>query len=169
MKKAMLAVVLVFVFASMSTANKTMKNSPDGFRGIKWGDPVSALGETARLIEEDKLSEAEFYLRTDEEMSLGGASLHTVAYVFWKGKFTTVIIRCNGSSDFDALKAVAVERFGTPVKPNRFIESYGWLDDNALVSVSKNPATLMIASMRFYKEREAEKEGKAKSGAVSDF
>lgn len=169
MKRILLAVILLLVLASLAAANKPMKNSPDGFRGIKWGAPVSALGKTAQLVEEDKMDETKFYQKTDEDLTLGGATLSRIAYVFWRGKFTSAIIKCDSASEFPALKSVAVARFGTPVKPNEFIERYGWLDDNALVSLYQNPPTLMIVSMRLYNEQQAAREKKAKSGAATGF
>lgn len=169
MKKVLIAMILALAICTAASANKSMKNSPDGFRGIKWGDPISALGKTAQMVEENKVDETKFYIKTDEDLTLGGASLSAIAYVFWREQFATVMIRCKSPSEFEALKAVAVERFGTPVKPNRFIESYGWLDDNAFVSVSQNPPTMTIASMKLFKEQQVEREKKAKLGATTGF
>lgn len=169
MKKIMLALVLVFVFASVSTADKPIKNSPDGFRGIKWGSPISALGKTAKMVEEDKNDETKFYQKTNEDLTLGGATLSRVAYSFWRGKFAGVIIKCDSSAEFEALKSVAIERFGTPVKPNRYIETYGWIDGNAFISLTKNPTRLMIVSMRLFNEQQEARAKKAKAGAATGF
>lgn len=77
MKKILLALLIIFAFCSISTA--TIKDSPDGFRGIKWGDPPSALG--ARI----KTGDGQFsitYEKKGDKLSIGSAKLKSIRYKF---------------------------------------------------------------------------------------
>ncbi len=144
MKKIVFALLLILVLSSVSAANKPIKNSPDGFRGIKWGDPVSALGKTDGHVYEEPVFGFKLYSRADEDLSLGSAQLSSLNYTFWKGQFISVGLGCKSPSDFPAMKAAAIQRFGKPVKPDRSIEKYTWQDDNVLITLDQNSLKMMI-------------------------
>ncbi len=170
MKKVILSILLVILIESMGFASiPDFKNSPDGFRGLKWGDSVSALGVNAELIRNEPKIETVQYSKKGEVLSLGGADLSQVVYFFWKDKFISVMLICKSPSDFHPLKEVAIERFGNPVKPNRYIEKYGWLDDNAMINLSKNPPSMAITSVSLLLQQIQENKEKAKSGAATGF
>ena len=145
MKKIFLALLLILVSSSFASANKPIKNSPDGFRGMKWGDPLSALGKTAEFVHEEPVFGFKYYSKTDEDLSFGSAQLSSINYTFWKGQFISVGLRCKTPSDFPAMKAAAIEKFGKPVKPDNSIEKYTWQDDNVLITLEQNSERMIIA------------------------
>ncbi len=147
MKKIVFVLLLILVLSSVSAANKAIKNSPDGFRGIKWGDPISALGKTDGSLYEEPVFGFKYYSKADEDLSFGSAQLSSINYTFWKGQFISVGLRCKTPSDFPAMKAAAIEKFGKPVKPDNSIEKYTWQDDNVLITLEQNSERMIIACL----------------------
>lgn len=54
MKKSLLAILAAPILCSAGAAE--IKNAPDGFCGVKWGDPPSALGARDKVEENSSLS-----------------------------------------------------------------------------------------------------------------
>lgn len=157
-KKIVFALLLILVFSPVAGANKPIKNSPDGFRGIKWGDPLSALGKTDGHVYEEPVFGFKLYSRVDEDLSFGSAQLSSVSYAFWKGQFINVGLHCKTPSDFPAMKAAAIERFGKPVKPDGSIEKYIWQDENVLITLEQNSPKMMIYFLPLLKKCTLEQE-----------
>lgn len=168
MKKALLAVLAILIFCSAGMA--AIKDSPDGFRGIKWGQPPSALGKYTTLLVDGATI---VYTKNDDKLKIGGADLKYIAYVFWENKFMSVIIRTEGLSNSDALKAAMFERYGEPQYEQGVLQSdHTWSDKNVLITYtyesdgSKASATISGRSI-FHAKQEREKAA-AQKGA-EDF
>lgn len=131
MKKALLAVLLVFFFCSVAVA--AIKDSPDGFRGIKWGQSPAALGENAILV--DSSGKKSFYYIKGDNCRIGEADVDCISYFFWDNKFITATILAEGEFNSSALKAAMIEWYGEQYD----LDSDGehvWSDDNAYITLT---------------------------------
>lgn len=129
MRKSCLAVVMILIFATSAMGNRYMKNSPLGFRGVKWGDPPSALGDRMQISKN-------IYVRIGDEMNIGGAKLTAILYVFWDERFLGVNVYAD-KGQFLALLNALIAQFGKPMKPDKYDEEYVWQDSNAVVVVAE--------------------------------
>lgn len=127
MKKLSFAIFLLLVFCSVALA--AIKDSPDGFRGIKWGEPPSALG-ASKLTEE--AYGVQIYVRHDDKLKIGNANLTEISYIFNEKKFVGTIIASKGSDNNRALKNALMLRYGMDFHETPQGEVV-WFDVNAMV------------------------------------
>lgn len=166
MKKVILALSLVFFLCSISTAE--IKDSPDGFRGIKWGDPPSALGERVKIAVGRFVS---FYTKDDEQMSIGVANLKSIEYVFIQdSQLSHVIIYAEGADNCTKLREAMIARYGTPLQTSQTKNLWG--DKKNSISFeydtdTKN-AEVYIISSKMINKLNALKKQEAEQG-VKDF
>lgn len=166
-KKLSLALCLVVLFSCMASA--AIKDSPEGFRGIKWGNPPSALGEAAIVIENHDVIKITVYSRQGDKMSLGSAELVVIGYVFWDNKLMGVAVRAN-HGEFENLKDVATEKFGLPEPPGEYVDAYSWGDDKVFIHLKESyEPELLIVSIPLSDEFSAFKEQLAQQAAAEDF
>jgi hypothetical protein len=99
-----------------------------GFRGIKWGDPLPKEG--MKLIEKKQYSGKVLssYQRKSEELKIGSATLGSITYFFWDGRFYSIIITCSGDNNNTALLNAFKERLGYPSKSDD--DFYAWFGDS---------------------------------------
>lgn len=110
MKKTLLAIFTILVFCSASAAE--IKNSPDGFRGVKWGDPPSALGDRDKVEGTPLLST---YIKKGDALSFGDAEVKEIEYTFVRDRlFAAATITVKYKRDCDRLKDALVAEYGTP-------------------------------------------------------
>jgi len=126
MKKVNLSlmVVLLFMFALASTT-WAFQNEPEGFRGLKWGDPP---GKDMELIE--GYSDPEHYRwRKKEELPsedfLKGIELGPIEYLFYKGQFMGVHIQISHSDDYKRFQSPLRYRFRLEFGSGWRVESIG--------------------------------------------
>lgn len=132
MKKVSFAVFLLLIFCSVAFA--AIKDSPDGFRGIKWGDPLSALG--ASTLIEDAYG-LQSYVRHNENLKMGEANLTAVAYCFREKKYLGTVISSKGVENSLALKAALLLRYGAEF--DEIPGGLAWMDTNAMVAYQYLP------------------------------
>lgn len=140
MKKAVLIICILLLWALPAFA---MKNSPDGFRGIKWGDPTSALGTQNNIKYEGESGGFDIYTRTNDKLSIGDVSLDFIAYYFCNNKFVALAFDCK-SSDSDMIMRIFRERYGDPEQPNKYIKEYQWKDGNALIIIKEDKFNKLV-------------------------
>jgi hypothetical protein len=113
-------------------------SEPDGFRGIKWGTPISSVDGMAEVWSDGDMR---VYERLGEPLEIGSAKLHSVLYVFWQGKFMEariVIPKYYGPdktemANFNAVKEICYDRFGDRGKPIFGKEEYSWRGERAWI------------------------------------
>lgn len=132
MKKNLFAILLILVFCSVAVAD--IKDSPDGFREIKWGDKPSALGAST-LVEETR--GLQVYVKHNENLKMGEANLTAIAYMFMEKKFIGTAITSKGSDNSRALKTALLLRHGEDfVEIPRVVV---WGDMNATIAYQYLP------------------------------
>lgn len=130
--KQFLIGVLIFSF-SVSSFSKD--SSFKGFRGILWKDSISKYKDTMRLNSDDGVPK-KYYSREHDEMSLGEVKLSSLIYIFYKDKFSSVIVQTDKS--VTNLTQVLVElkkKFGDPIFANKYINKYSWEDENTNIKL----------------------------------
>lgn len=168
MKKTLFAVLAIFIFCS--TGSAAIKDSPDGFRGIKWGQSPSALGKYTLLAHTGGLG---YYLKNDDKLKIGDADLTSIMYIFWENKFVMAVIQTEGSGNSNALRTAMIARYGEPEHgQNNANESSVWHDDNIVITYNYNMNALetsaAIANKPLLQKMLGQGEAAAQKG-VNDF
>lgn len=104
MKKVLvLAVLLVLVFSVGAFA---FQNEPDGFRGLKWGDPP--------IEDMEKVSgmRTVVYVQPNDKLSIGDVELNYIFYTFYQDKFMRVGLHFSGKNNYELLEMICREKFG---------------------------------------------------------
>jgi hypothetical protein len=127
-------VILAFVvgiFGCTQQPTSFKPNSePDGFAGIKWGTQFSEV--KSDRVESRSLSNPTepnvkikiYYTQKGDNLKMGEAQLDKIEYGFWKVKFAEVQITATGPENFEHLKKVLFEKYGTVDKPVQGV--YSW-------------------------------------------
>jgi hypothetical protein len=142
------------------------KNEPDGFRGIQWGADLSAIKGMKHIGSLPQHGGVKIYAREDDALQIGKATLESIEYASWQGKFLGVFIKTFFFSDWEALKAACFENFGRGDKPKVYNDEYFWKGDKATINLVVNEGgiggTLYILSTELTLQQEAY--GKSKKG-----
>ena len=174
MKKAFgILLLLIFTGSFAFTQPEDFKpgSEPSGFRGIPWGEPLSALKQM-RLTWDG--GERKYYEREEDLLELGGARLRRIVYVFWEEKFSEVrldILRDYNNlqdefADFKTLRGVCFERFGTRRKPIFGGETYSWYGHTSwlrLIRDDPGVLSLTMGSTKLLEQRKSHEDEQQRS------
>lgn len=87
----------------------TFKNEPDGFRGLKWGNPP-----TKNMVFYYNFGEnINIYFLPGEKLSIGRAQFTKIHYWFHDKRLAGVSMSFDGKENFDLLESICQYRFGT--------------------------------------------------------
>ena len=129
-------VVMVFVFLLISGgASFAFQNEPDGFRGLKWGDPPTEDMKYFDTIEGNKS-----YVLFEEKNSFGDVELEQIFYVFYgdPGRFVSVMLSFKGKLTFERLEAFCRQEYGEE-NAEGFDGSSYWEGEDAIVGFDYDP------------------------------
>jgi hypothetical protein len=93
-------VLLLIIALCVAIPAFAFKNEPDEFRGIKWG---TNIGQLTDMVLSGDSGEEKFYLRKNDKMQIGDATLDTLEYAFYKERFFAVFIKFKGDTNSDSL------------------------------------------------------------------
>jgi hypothetical protein len=116
-------VVGIFGCTQKSTSGFKSNSEPDGFAGIKWATEFSEVKsdmvESRSIVNptEPNVKIKIYYTKKGDDLKMGEARLDKIEYAFWKGKFAEVQITAVGPDNFNHLKKVLFEKYGTVDKP----------------------------------------------------
>lgn len=114
---------------SLST-KKPLVLCKDGLADMKWG----TLRNTVRGLQikqtDSGLKDVIEYVRPDDLLQLGGATLVTVVYAFWRDQLYTISIWTQGPEDFKALRHTAFQHFGKGARIDGSGLKYLWSISN---------------------------------------
>jgi len=131
MKKLLIGVLLF----SFNTYTFSKSFESNGFRNIKWQESISKYEAVMHLTSE-KGSAKKFYVKENDKMFLGNITLSSIIYIFYNGKFSSVVIQTDQS--VTNLSQVLIElkkKFGKPFYANKYINKYRWKNENTTVSL----------------------------------
>jgi len=141
----------------------------DGFRNVKWGDNPT---KDMTITSQDSTTNIKKYFMSNDKMSVGEATITSISYWYFDNKFMGVFLQYNGMSNFTSLKATLESKYGSPHKPNRYIDYYMWIGGNTRVAIQynkiKDDGIIMIMNDSLSKESEQYKKDLA-SKAVNDL
>jgi hypothetical protein len=171
--------IFTFIFAlsilSITTNSyASYKNEPEGFRGLPWGTNFSTIADSMTLSRIDEsYGGIKFYTRTDDDLTIGSASLQSIEYGFWQDKFCSAYIFTNGYSNWNGVQASLVEKFGSVNKGNPYVEKYGWFGENTTIISNYNNVSdngcIIFDSEKLSKSMENWSNQKSKEGAKTGF
>jgi hypothetical protein len=108
------------------STKKALVLCKDGLADMKWG----ATRATVRGLEikqtDSGLKDVIEYVRPNDSLKLGGATLITVVYAFWRDQLYTVSIWTQGREDFKALRDPVFKVFGKGTRIDGSGEKYLW-------------------------------------------
>lgn len=109
MKKVLVLVMAVMVL-TLSTGVFAFQNEPEGFRGLKWGDPPTEDMKFLCITPEGM----RWYTRPYEKLSIEGISFVTIVYSFYDQpeRLMCVNLLSVGKDNYDRLKTICRARFG---------------------------------------------------------
>lgn len=140
-------------------------SEPDGFRGIKWGQSPSTVGE---LVYQASDGGIDLYTRKDDELKMGAAELELILYYFWQDKFCDVMITTKGFLNWNYFKAVVFEKFGEGYQDNKYIEEYMWWGEKTWMMLKHDEVSkrgvLYMFSTDIFKQKEEWKKEQVKKG-----
>ena len=128
------SIILIFVVGIFGCTQKSTygfkpNSEPDGFAGIKWDTEFSEVKSdmvesrsTSNPTEPDVKIKI-YYTKKGDSLKMGAAQLDQIEYVFWRRKFAEVRISTSGPENFNGLKQVLFERYGTVDKSQG---AYSW-------------------------------------------
>ena len=113
--------------------------SGEGFRGLAWGTPLSALKEPE--LREQK-GDAAYYVQPGDSPEVLGAEAREIVYMFCKGGLAGVLVRYDGLGNHNTLQAELAERYGAAVQsPENAWGDVSWryLDGNTVIMHEYSP------------------------------
>ena len=172
MRKIAVVAILVVVLAFCGIAF-AFDNEPEGFRGLKWGDPPTE--EMEFIAEEDEWTV--IYRNPNEERKLGDARFDMIIYVFYASpdaptrKLMSVVLYFRGEENFDILETICKVKFGEPT--NESYQYLGWASPSSMVLLGYDSIDetgyLDLGSMPISQQYNREKEKKQAEEAEKDW
>lgn len=167
------SLLLTLLFLTTAGNSYAFKNEPDGFRGVQWGDSPSVLENKQQWLADGNTN---YFIKPDDEMQVGGATVSLIVYEFWKDKFASAIIHTKGRTHWKTLKAAVFERFGAGKKKNTYKEEYRWgspWQGKSFIHLEYDSATqevlFFITSAKIWVERAEHEKQTAKENAAKGF
>jgi len=100
-------VVLGMVLGLSAITGFAFQNEPEGFRGLKWGDPP-----TVDLKYLDTIGLRKWYELPNDKLSIGNVKFNSIYCSFYDGRFSGVVFFFNGEKNYDLLETICKGRFG---------------------------------------------------------
>ena len=163
---ARIASLALLIASSVAGTAYAFKNEPDGFRGIKWGEPFKSYQAELKLT--DTVKNLQVYSRANDWSSLGAANLSSVSYVFYKSQFFAALLTTTGITNKSALIEAFNEDFGQGIQRNPYRERYVWSGPQAMILVDctsvKEECSALLQSTESNRDMEADEAAAAKNG-----
>ena len=100
----------------------------DGFGDLKWATRLSHVKGLEIKQTDSGLKDVIEYVRPQDALKLGDATLQSVVYAFWRDKLYTVTIWTQGQENYDALRDTVFNQFGKGTRIDGSSEKYLWSD-----------------------------------------
>lgn len=145
------------------------ENEPEGFRGLKWGDPPT--GDMQFLQEREAGQRG--YSRYDEKLKMGGVPLYSIVYLFYgqPEKFYIVLLYFEDEDNYETLKTICRGKFGKETMKG--LDSLTWESQMTIVRLEydsiEDYGGLSLASTPLLQEYTKIKEKKQLGEAEKDW
>jgi hypothetical protein len=116
----------------------------EGFRGERWGQNLASMSAMKFVNELDGLR---YYIKMNDEMSLGNAAIHEIRYAFESDRLVGVTLSTKGQENARLVLGVLETAYGTPSKRdgNNFYWSFG--DSALFYSYNPHSRRLSVANL----------------------
>jgi len=158
------------------------EKEPDGFRGIKWGTDISVNQQEMYQLDMDKGEMEEFYVRINSKGSITGenkeeavkkrvveyiegkdqetvgeAKVDTIIYIYYKNKFSGVLLNTHGDENRNLLIKTFITLFGYPSV--HIGSEYEWRGDESTIRIKCNSTGCLagILSTKIADQKAADK------------
>ncbi len=164
MKKVIVGLVVVMVLG-LSVGVFAFQNEPEGFRGLKWGDPP-----LPEMVETFTDKGVVGYRRISDKLQMGSVPLDSITYIYVSNKkLATVIMFFKGESNFKTLGIICKEKFGSPT--NEGWNDLKWMSKGGSVmlgyDILEDHGSLALASFVITMEAvEADKDRESKEAEL---
>jgi len=165
MKKVIVSILCVVLILLSVSFVGAFQNEPEGFRGLKWGDPPA---ENMKYITTIDLMDV--YKLLGDKMSIGNAKFWDIGYSFYDGRFMGVLLSFKGKKNYDLLETICKGRFGEDEVDEGFYKFswYGQISSIVLkYDVVEEEGSLGLVSTQIIREwvnAKKEKESKEAKG-----
>ena len=123
-----IAGVLIIVLV-LSVGAFAFQNEPEGFRGLKWGDPPSEEMEF-----DCSIKDLDWYKLPGDKNQIGDAYFYATRYTFFEEKFAAVYLLFFSEKNYKYLEALCQSKFGEARKEGFY--EYSWWGDLASITLS---------------------------------
>ena len=128
------AAVVISVWGAAGA--ETFWNEPNGFGGIAWGTPFSAVQDQMIPMPGEGLDATQLFHRKGDKAKVGGVSLQDVAYVFDNGIFLGVVVTTKGLANRRAIISAFRAEFGEGRQPIESMDDYYWWGNTTSANLS---------------------------------
>ena len=139
--------ILILTLILTPSAVGGFQDEPTVFRGIVWGAHTDELSGMTKVHTRDSL---DYYVKANEEMTIGDARIKGVAYVFYKNKFCGAVIDFKSPLNFGIIKETLFELHGKGSQPRKYKEHYGWSGKNITLTLQYDDITQKGQVKYFY-------------------
>ncbi len=148
MRKVVMTAIAFFLLL-LTTGAMAFQNEPEGFRGLKWGDPP-----TEDMALWDVVVGLDLYILPGEKLSLGEAELVLITYCFYEDRFMEVNLHFLELDNYALLKEICRTKFGKELEQSA--SDLYWVSSQSEVSMDylsvKNYGVLTLASFPIFTE-----------------
>ena len=130
-----LILVLVFLCAQPTVA---LQNEPNDCRGIEWGAEYDGLEGLSKVTTESRLG---YYMKKDEEMTMGDVPLERVVYVFYHKKFCGAVLNFKSSPNFQIVKTTLFDWYGEGDQSKINETRYRWSGTDVTITLEYDDIT----------------------------
>ncbi len=132
MKRIIVIGIVIWLVLALSVGAFAFENEPDGFRGLKWGDPPSKEMEYL-----DDIGGLKNYTLPDDKMSIGSAKFYLIVYGFYEGRFFGITLYFRGENNYDLLETICKERYGSEKLEEGFY-ALDWTGQKSFITLRYN-------------------------------
>ena len=137
---------ILIIFTSILFAEEikfTFQNEPDGFRGLKWGDPPTEDMYFSHQILNEYLDKGDIYYKINDKKYIGSVELYKIQYTFnlRSNQFYKVEANFSDEINYNILRIIFEDKFGEPTYTNKGKDSYllSWRGDKTFIRIWYNP------------------------------
>ena len=128
------AILMLSVTTLGPVAAGAMKNEPGDFKGVPWGAPLDAQGQSLKLLTGDEISAN--YRRDSDGKTFASVDAWRISYRFYKQRFSSGIVVIVGNSNLKSVLDYLTQTYGPPEAVNSRHRIYEWQGENAGISLS---------------------------------
>jgi hypothetical protein len=137
----------------------------NGFRDVTFGDPP-----TSDMVLKEDAGDAKYYIRPHDDLSLGGAPLQSIAYGYYKGRCTWLVLATKGFVNSRAMLEVMRQTYGpgSQGQGHPSLQQVVWFGSRASGTYAEHSGTsdayMVLAGVPMTLEEQADEHANAHTG-----